>query len=80
MELRKPDNYYGACMATEPPLPFGLLGGGGGDSNNKHLFSATASQSTPRYRQFTILKSDIVIFKTLSIVYSNNSQPKSMPR
>jgi hypothetical protein len=30
MELRKPDNYYGACMATEPPLPFGLLGGGGG--------------------------------------------------
>jgi hypothetical protein len=24
MELRKPDNYYGACLATEPPLPFGF--------------------------------------------------------
>jgi hypothetical protein len=28
MELRKTDNYYGACLATEPPLPFGLSGGG----------------------------------------------------
>ena len=27
MELRKTDNYYGACLATEPPLPFGLSGG-----------------------------------------------------
>ena len=31
MELRKPDNYYGACLATEPPLPFGLSRGGGGE-------------------------------------------------
>ena len=28
MELRKTDNYYGACFVTEPPLPFGLSGGG----------------------------------------------------
>ena len=55
MELRKTDNYYGACLATEPPLPFGLAGG---DSNNKHLFPATAS--------LQYLKSDIVIYQQRS--------------
>jgi hypothetical protein len=53
MEIRKTDNYYGACLATEPPLPFELLGG---DANNKHIFPAPASQSTPRKRLFTIFE------------------------
>ena len=35
-------------------LWFGLSGEG--DSNNKHLFPATASQSTPRYGLFTIFE------------------------
>ena len=60
MELRKTDNYYGACLATEPPLPFGLSGG---DSNNKHLFPATAKNQRRDTDCLQYLKSDIVIYQ-----------------
>jgi predicted NAD-dependent protein-ADP-ribosyltransferase YbiA (DUF1768 family) len=66
MELRKTDNYYGACLATWPSLPFGLSGGGGIQTTNTYFRQQQANQRLDS-DCLQNLKSDIVICKTLSI-------------
>ena len=64
MELRKPDNYYGACLATEPPLPFGLSGGM--QITNTYFRQKPANQRIDS-DCLQYLKSYIVICKSLSM-------------
>jgi hypothetical protein len=61
MELRKPDNYYGACLATEPPLPFRLSGGGVQVTNTYFRQQPVNQRRDSDCSQY--LKSDIVICK-----------------
>ena len=64
MELRKTDNYYGACLATEPPLPFGLSGGGIQITNTYFRQQPANQRRDTDCLQY--LKSDIVIYQQRS--------------
>jgi hypothetical protein len=68
MELRKTDNYYGACLATEPPLPFGLSGV---NANNKHIFPY---QTLSMNRSYTIATKSFckLQYQISNIVYINS--------
>jgi hypothetical protein len=69
MELRKTDNCYGACLAAEPPLPLGLLGGM--QITNTHFRQQPANQrSDSDCLQY--LKSDVVISKKLLVYHRYN--------
>ena len=67
MELRKTDNYYGACLATEPPYRLDCRGGV--QITNTYFRQQPANQRRDS-DCLQYLKSDIVICKTLSMNYT----------